>query len=77
MRWYACGRFGHIDNQYRSRENQGNLRPNQRNNIVFYACNKSDQIAKFCRSKNINKNASVDNNKSNDKGKVKVEEIRE
>lgn len=42
-------------------------------NVVCHACNKPGHIARYCKSKN----AHVDNNKSNEKGKAKVEEIRD
>lgn len=50
-----------------------NFKPMQRN-VVCLACNKTSHIAKYCRSKN---SALIDKNKSDEKGKVKVEEIRD
>lgn len=55
------------------RSNQMNFRPMQKN-VVCRACNKTGHIAKYCRSKN---SALVDKNNSDEKGKVKVEEIRD
>lgn len=68
--FYACGMFGHISNQCRMRPNPMNSRPIK--NVVCHACNKTDHIAKYYRRKN---NALVNKDKSNDKGKAKVEEI--
>lgn len=50
-----------------------NFRP-MKNNVVYWACNKTDHIGKYCKSKN---NASVDKDKSNEKGKAEIEEIKE
>lgn len=77
VRCYAFGRFGHISNQCLSKGNQGNFGPNQRKNFVCYACNKTGHVAKYCRSKNVNKNALANKNKEDNKGKEKVEEIKE
>lgn len=65
--------FGHISNQCRTMPYQMNFRPME-NNVVCRACNKTNHIAKYCRSKN---SAPVDKNKSNAKGKAKVDEIRD
>lgn len=43
-------------------------------NVVCCACNKTDHIAKYCRSKN---SAPVNKTKLDEKGKKKVEEITE
>lgn len=56
-----------------------NFRPMQ-GNIVCYACNKSGHIAKYCRRRNVNRRGLKDKNKNvklNEKGKLKVEEIRD
>lgn len=66
VRCYAYGRFRHVANQYRSRGNQINF-------------NKFGQIAKHCRSRNVNRRGPEDKNKnvkSDEKGKTKVEETR-
>lgn len=49
-----------------------NFRPMQ-GNIVCHACNKTDHIEKYYRSKN----ALIDKNKLDENGKEKVEEVRE
>lgn len=49
-------------------------------NIIFYACNKSDHIAKYFRIRNVNRRGLEDKSeilKTNEKEKEKVEEIRE
>lgn len=49
-------------------------------NVVFYACNKFGHIAKYCRRRNMNKRGLENKNKNekpNDKGKEKVEEIKD
>lgn len=48
-------------------------------NVVCYNCNKSGHIAIFCRSKNVNRKGPTNkkiNVQTNDKGKVKVDEIK-
>lgn len=79
VRCYACGMFGHVANQCKSRKNLMNFRPRQ-GNVVCYACNKSGRIAKYCESRNVNRRGLEDKNnnvKLDDKGKEKFEEIRD
>lgn len=79
VRFYACGILGHVSNQCKSRRNQMNFMPRQ-GNVVFYACNKSGHIAKYCRRRNVNRSGPEDKNKNvkeDEKGKEKVEEIRD
>lgn len=55
------------------------FRPMQ-GNIIFYACKKFDHIAKYYRSRNVNKRGLEDKNKNekaDDKGKSKFEEIKD
>lgn len=56
-----------------------NFRPMQ-GNVVCCACNKSGHIAKYCKSRNVNRRGLVDKNKNvkaDEKGKPKFEEVRE
>lgn len=55
-----------------------NFRPMQ-GNIVYYACKKFSHIAKYCRSRNVNRRGLKDkkkNVKPDEKGKEKVQEIK-
>lgn len=79
VKCYACNIFQHVANQCRSRRNKINFRPKQEN-VVCYACNKSDHIAKYCRSINVNRRGPEDKNKNvkvDEKGKLKVDEIKD
>lgn len=49
---YACGKFGHMANQCRSRNFTSFRKEIQRNNVTCYACNEVGHISKFCRSRN-------------------------
>lgn len=69
----ACEMFGNISNQCRMRPNQMSFKP-MLNNDVFHACNKTGHIIKYCKSKN---SAPADKRKLDEKGKVKVEEMRD
>lgn len=72
-RCYACGMFGHISNQCGTRQNQMNF-IHMQNNVVCRACNKTSHIAKYCKSKN---NILTDKRKLDEKGKTKIEEIKD
>lgn len=65
--------FGHISNQCKTRPNQMNFKP-MLNNVVCQVCNKTSHIAKYCRTK---KSALVDKSNLDEKGKEKLEEIKE
>lgn len=71
-RCYACGMFGHISNQSRMRPNQMSFSPMHRN-VVCHTCNKLGHIARQCRRRNppVNKNI------LDEKGKEKVDEIKD
>lgn len=71
-RCYGCGMFGHISNQCGMRPNQMSFKPMQ--NVACHACNKIGHIAKYCRRK---KSALVEKNKSDEKGKEKVEKLKD
>lgn len=71
VKWHACGKYGHMANQFRSSNKKGYNKAIQKNNGTWYACNKVGHIAKFCRSKNL----LTLNDKSNEKGKKKVDDI--
>lgn len=73
VKFHVCGRFGHMDNQYRSKNNQGYNKAIKKNNVICYACNKIGHIAKYYRSKV----PLVSNDKSNKKGKQKFEDIKQ
>lgn len=56
-----------------------NFNPMQ-GNVVFFACNKSNYIAEYCRSIHVNRKGLKDkikNVKVDEKGKVKVDEIKD
>lgn len=74
IRCFACIKYGHLSNHYRSISNTNYSKAIQKNNVSCYSCHKIGHIAKFCRSKNM----LSDNEKSLDtKGKKKVEEIHQ
>lgn len=70
---HACGKFGYFSNHYRSRNDTRYVKEIEKNNVTCYACKKIGHIAKYCRRKN----QMLSNDKDNEKGKNKVDEIKD